>query len=63
MASPAYPDRPPSTLDAWKRAAGKAAPGGSADNLVWQTPEGIAVKPLYTAADTKDLPYTDTLPG
>src|SRR5206468_864021 len=27
------------------------------------TPEGIVVKPLYTAADLKSLPYTDTWPG
>ena len=63
MTRSAYPENSPTTLDAWKRAADKAAPGGSADNLVWQTPEGIAVKPLYTAADTRDLPYADTLPG
>jgi len=25
--------------------------------------EGISVKPLYTAADVKDLPHADTLPG
>ena len=26
-------------------------------------PDGITVKPLYTAADTANLPYADTLPG
>ncbi len=31
--------------------------------LNWQTPDGITVKPLYTAADTQDLPYANTLPG
>ena len=31
--------------------------------LNWLTPDGITVKPLYTAADTANLPYTDTLPG
>ena len=31
--------------------------------LNWQTPDGISVKPLYTAEDVKDLPYTHTLPG
>ena len=31
--------------------------------LNWQTPDGISVKPLYTAEDTKDLKYTNTLPG
>jgi methylmalonyl-CoA mutase len=33
------------------------------DALNWITPDGIAVKPLYTAADTANLPYADTLPG
>jgi methylmalonyl-CoA mutase len=27
------------------------------------TPEGLKVKPLYTAADLQGLPHTDTLPG
>jgi methylmalonyl-CoA mutase len=31
--------------------------------LNWVTPEGITVKPLYTAADTAALPHADTLPG
>jgi methylmalonyl-CoA mutase len=51
------------SLDAWNKAAAKSAPGGKVDDLNWQTPDGITVKPLYTAADTKDLPYTNTLPG
>lgn len=50
-------------LAAWQKAAAKSAPGGRLDALNWVTPEGIVVKPLYTAADTKDLPYADTLPG
>jgi methylmalonyl-CoA mutase len=50
-------------LPAWERAAAKSAPGGDAQALTWVTPEGIPVKPLYTAADLKGLPYTDTLPG
>jgi methylmalonyl-CoA mutase len=29
----------------------------------WLTPEGIAVKPRYTAADLDDLPALDTYPG
>ena len=29
----------------------------------WLTPEGIAVKPLYTAADTNKLDFLDTRPG
>ena len=50
-------------LAAWTRAAAKSAPGGNLDALNWHTPDGISVKPLYTAADTRDLPYADTLPG
>ncbi len=48
---------------AWVAASAKALRGQSVDNLVWHTPEGIPVKPLYTAADTRDLSYADTLPG
>ena len=50
-------------LDAWARAAAKSAPGGELDALNWVTPEGITVKPLYTAADLQGLPHADTLPG
>jgi len=52
-----------SDLDAWRKAAAKAAPGGDVDALNWLTPEGLVVKPLYTAVDTAGLPYADTLPG
>ena len=58
--TPRYPDL---TLEDWRRAAKKSAPGGSLDDLVWQTPDGIAVKPLYTAADIGDVRHADTLPG
>ena len=51
------------SLAAWQKAAAKSAPGGDAQALNWVTPEGIAVKPLYTAADLQGLQYTDTLPG
>ena len=50
-------------LLAWRQAAAKSAPGGELDALNWQTPEGIVVKPLYTAADLDGLPHADTLPG
>jgi methylmalonyl-CoA mutase len=57
------PEFQSATLDAWNKAAAKSAPGGDVNALNWQTPDGISVKPLYTAADIKDLKYTDTLPG
>ncbi|MEW6707422.1 MAG: methylmalonyl-CoA mutase [Pseudomonadota bacterium] len=51
------------TLEQWQKAAAKSAPGGDVNGLSWLTPEGITVKPLYTAADTAALPYANTLPG
>ena len=60
-------DRPPefpapSTSD-WQKAAEKSLKGKPLSTLNWDTPEGIVVKPLYTAEDTADLPHTNTLPG
>ena len=48
-------DKP--TLDQWAAAAAKEVKG---KDLTWQTPEGIAVKPLYTADDVTADPG---LPG
>jgi len=50
-------------LGAWDKAAAKSAPGGDPGRLAWTTPEGLTVKPLYTAADLEGLRHTDTLPG
>ena len=50
-------------LDAWEKSAAKHSPGGDASNLNWKTPEGLAVKPLYTKADVEGLEFADTLPG
>ncbi|MBK9574722.1 MAG: methylmalonyl-CoA mutase [Rhodoferax sp.] len=57
------PEFKAATLDAWAKAAAKSAPGGNVDALNWITPDGIAVKPLYTAEDTAHLAFTNTLPG
>jgi methylmalonyl-CoA mutase len=51
------------SIGVWEKAATKAARGGDLSDLSWTTPEGLTVKPLYTEADLKDLPYLDTLPG
>jgi methylmalonyl-CoA mutase len=61
--SPKAPEFPAASLEQWKRAAAKSAPDGDLGKLDWHTPDGIVVKPLYTAADTAGLPYADTLPG
>src|SRR3954462_2653980 len=57
------PEPSAADLEAWRKAAAKSSPGGSVDALDWVTPDGIAVKPLYTAEDLQGLPYTNTLPG
>jgi len=51
------------TLADWEAAARQSIKGAPLEQLNWVTPEGITVKPLYTAVDIRDLPYTDTLPG
>ncbi|ABD70517.1 methylmalonyl-CoA mutase [Rhodoferax ferrireducens T118] len=57
------PEFQTASLEAWAKAAAKSAPGGHVEALNWHTPDGITVKPLYTAADTQNLPYANTLPG
>ncbi|MCP3855747.1 MAG: methylmalonyl-CoA mutase [Actinomycetia bacterium] len=37
--------------------------GKATNALTWETPEGIGVKPLYSAADLEGLDFLDTLPG
>ena len=53
---------PNADRDAWRAMATQDLKGADPDTLIWQTPEGIAVHPLYTAADTATIP-TDGLPG
>ena len=50
-------------LDLWRKLAARERKGADADGLVWHTPEGIDVKPLYSAADVQDLEFMDTVPG
>jgi methylmalonyl-CoA mutase len=48
-------------LDRWREQATRDLRGADPDTLVWPTPEGIAVRPVYTA---DDLPEgIDDLPG
>jgi methylmalonyl-CoA mutase len=51
------------SLKDWQARADKEAGGGAAEKLAWSTPEGIAVKPLYTAADLEGLDHLGGLPG
>ena len=56
-------DKQKPTLNDWHQLATKERKGASPDELLWQTPEGIEVKPLYTAEDTADLEHMHNLPG
>jgi methylmalonyl-CoA mutase len=56
-------DHPQHSLDDWRALAAKDLGGRDPDELVWHTPEGIAVKPLYTEADLAGCESIGTLPG
>jgi methylmalonyl-CoA mutase len=58
-----WPDSKKVELSDWEKAAQKSAPNGNTDALGWNTPDGIHLKALYTAADSAALPYANTLPG
>jgi methylmalonyl-CoA mutase len=49
-------------LNDW-RALAEREVGGDPDRLIWRTPEGIDVKPLYTAEDLERLEAVNSLPG
>jgi methylmalonyl-CoA mutase len=51
-----------SARQAWRELASRELKGDP-DTLVWQTPEGIPVAPLYTATDLEGLEAIDSLPG
>ncbi|WP_405461815.1 methylmalonyl-CoA mutase [Streptomyces sp. NBC_00101] len=53
---------PAPSADRW-RAAVKESTGSSVDDLLWETPEGITVKPLYTESDLEGVDFLDTFPG
>ncbi|MES9876944.1 MAG: methylmalonyl-CoA mutase [Candidatus Sedimenticola sp. PURPLELP] len=56
-------DSPKPTVDDWNALAEKELRGRPLENLTWKTPEGIDVKPLYTADDLVSVSHTDSLPG
>jgi methylmalonyl-CoA mutase len=56
------------SLADWSKLAGSELRGRPVETLGWTTPEGIVVKPLYTAADLEHieaagLPLRDQIPG
>ncbi len=54
-----------STVEEWKAKANKqlSRMDKTVEDLVWNTPEGIDIKPVYTAEDLEGLEYTNTMPG
>ena len=54
---------PKKTLDDWRALANKECRGRPLGELTWDTPEGIAVKPLYSSEDLKGMGHLDSLPG
>lgn len=47
----------------WTELATKELKGQSLDVINWMTPEGIRVKPLYTAQDLEGMEHLHSLPG
>src|SRR4051812_18819764 len=60
MSSPKFPT--PSVAE-WQKLAEKELKTQGLDALTWRTPDGIDVKPLYTAEDLAKLETINTLPG
>ena len=50
-------------LAEWEALAAKELRGRSLDELVRTSPDGLPIRPLYTAADLEGLELADTLPG
>ena len=47
----------------WEEVATKELRGKSLESLNWMTPEGVPVKPLYTADDLEGMEHLNSLPG
>jgi methylmalonyl-CoA mutase len=52
-----------SDIKKWQELAEKDLRGKPLESLDWYTPEGIPVKPLYTAEDLEGMGHLNTLPG
>ena len=56
-------DFPKTDAEDWTGLADKELKDRDVSDLTWETPEGIPVKPLYTAADLDALSHMDVAPG
>jgi methylmalonyl-CoA mutase len=50
-------------LEAWRALASQELRGRDPDEMIRETPDGLRLRPLYTAADLENLSYADSLPG
>ncbi|MBR72077.1 MAG: methylmalonyl-CoA mutase [Rhodospirillaceae bacterium] len=50
-------------LTDWHQLVESELKGGSSEDLIWDTPEEISIKPLYTAADLEGLEMSGQMPG
>ncbi|XP_035278466.1 methylmalonyl-CoA mutase, mitochondrial [Anguilla anguilla] len=57
----APPSRPKELHPKWADLAKKQLKGKNPEDLIWRTPEGISIKPVYTRSDSEAV--ADELPG
>ena len=51
------------TIKEWVNLAKNELKGKDIDTLVWKTPEGIDIQPLYTKNDLEGLSHLGGFPG
>ena len=51
------------SLKDWEKQATSELNGKASSSIHWKTPEGIEIKPLYTAEDLEKFAYTETISG
>ncbi|MDX1710079.1 MAG: methylmalonyl-CoA mutase [Rhodovibrionaceae bacterium] len=56
-------DFPKKSVEDWRDLAREELKNRDPDDLVWTTPEGVEIKPLYTAEDLEGLETTGSIPG
>lgn len=47
----------------WQKKAAEELKGTSLESLVWDTPDGVKIKPLYSQEDLENLAHLDNYPG
>jgi methylmalonyl-CoA mutase len=54
---------PRADVERWRALAREELRGADPEKLAEVTPDGLRLRPLYTAADAEGLAFTDTIPG